>query len=471
MAELPQDFLDKMKGLLPEEEYTDFLESYKNDPEKGIRANPLKIDRDHLLERLPDDFKAHPISWCPSGIYIDSEARPGKRPEYYTGLYYPQEPSAMTPAQAIEIEPGDVVLDLCAAPGGKSTQLAGKMMGQGTLILNEIVGKRVNVLAQNVERMGIPNAVILNENSTRLSEVFPEKFDKILVDAPCSGEGMFRKDEKVIGEWDSNKPVACSIVQKEILQDVDKLLKPGGELVYSTCTFSPEENEQVAEWLVSLGYEILPIELEGLSTTGRPEFSLNNLEDVKNTVRIWPHLSEGEGHYVARFRKPKDMIDSSRSKSKIKSKKASKSKLKKAGKKSLSEFLTFSKEYMPNFDTNNLYRIEDRIYRLPKDITEKELENLKVYSPGLLLGELKKNRFEPAQTLAMALDFNEFSNRYELSEDELWHYLKGEEIKPKTPVEKGWVLMGYEGYPVGFGKMSNVIKNKYPKGLRIFKNI
>lgn len=471
MAELPQEFLDRMQKLLSEDEYQSFLESYNKDPEKGIRANPLKIDRERLKERLPEEFKAHDITWCPTGLYIDPESRPGKRPEYYTGLYYPQEPSAMTPAQSISVEPGDIVLDLCAAPGGKSTQLAGKLQGEGTLVLNEIVGKRVGVLAQNVERMGIPNAVILNENSTRLAETFPGKFDKILVDAPCSGEGMFRKDEKVIGEWDSQKPVACSIVQKDILKDVDKLLKPGGELVYSTCTFAPEENEQVAEWLIENGYEILPVELEGIETTGRPEFTESGTEEVTKTVRIWPHLSEGEGHFVARFKKPEEFAGNGSGRKRNKKKKGKKTKLIKAGKKSLSEFLAFCKKYIPDFDTNRLYRIDNRIYRLPEDIEPEELEDLKVYTPGLLLGELKTNRFEPAQTLAMVLDFDAFTNRYELSEDELWHYLKGEEIKPQRPVEKGWVLMGYEGYPVGFGKMSNTIKNKYPKGLRIYKNI
>lgn len=472
MAELPVDFLERMKELLPEEEYTAFLESYDSSPRKGIRANPLKISREDLEKRLPQEFEAHEIAWCPTGLYIDSDSRPGKQPEYYTGLYYPQEPSAMIPAQAIQVEPGDIVLDLCAAPGGKSTQLAGKLQGHGTLILNEIVGKRVGVLAQNVERMGIENAVILNENSSRLKEIFPQKFDKILVDAPCSGEGMFRKDEKVIEEWDNNKPVACSITQKQILEDVDVMLKPGGELVYSTCTFAPEENEQVAEWLVDRGYELLPIEIEGIETNGRPEYTLEDLKDVEKTIRVWPHHSEGEGHFIARFRKSSEAPQiQARAKKKSKKKKQQvKNKIKKAGKKSLGEFLAFCNEYMPDFNTDHLYRIDNRIYKLPEDISEEELENLRVYTPGLLLGELKTNRFEPAQTLAMALSFSDFKNRYELSKDELWSYLKGEEIKPDREVDKGWILLGYEGYPVGFGKVSNnTIKNKYPKGLRIYK--
>lgn len=465
MKELPQEFLEKMKSLLSEEEYQEFIESYKQKPHKGIRANTLKISKEELKERLPEEFEASDIPWTETGLYIDPETRPGKKPDYYTGLYYPQEPSAMSSAEALDVEEGDMILDLCAAPGGKSTQLAAKLGENGTLVFNEIMKGRVNTLASNVERMGVGNAIILNESPDRLVKNFAQAFDKILVDAPCSGEGMFRKDEDVIDEWSVERPSLSSKKQLKILETADKLLKPGGEIVYSTCTFSPLENEQVIEEFVSSGdYEILPLKLNGINTTGIVEQTKDNFEDIDKTLRIWPHHNEGEGHFVAKLKK----VDKGEFYKRRRNRNGQPL-MKRAKKKDMMDYLAFKEEYMPNLEDNNLFIYKNKIYRLPEDILPSDLVGLRVHTPGLLLGELKKNRFEPAHSLAMYLNKEDFKNTYELDEDELWSYLKGEELTPKSELEPGWVLLLYKGYPVGFGKHSKTIKNKYPRGLRIYK--
>lgn len=464
MTKLPEAFLDRMREMLDKENFEAYLKSFEEPMKKGIRANTLKINREALKERLPKAFEAEEIPWSKNGLYIDSDSRPGKEPEYYTGLYYPQEPSAMSSAEALEIEPGDMVLDLCAAPGGKSTQLGAKLAGTGTLILNEVVSGRVGALISNVERMGIENAVILNENPKRLEERFRERFDKILVDAPCSGEGMFRKDEDVISEWDLDRVAACSRTQRKILDSAEKLLKPGGELVYSTCTFAPEEDERIVEKLVESGdFELLELTLDGVETRGEPRFTEDGLEEIVKTVRIWPQHNKGEGHFVARLKK------TGSSESPLKRNFKNKN-LKPAKKNELKDFRKFLKEYLPEKEyRERLYVFKDKLYQLPEGISGEDLTGLKVRSPGLLLGELKKNRFEPSHTLSMTLSRDDFSNVYDLEKEELWSYLKGEEITPKREVGSGWVLMCYESYPVGFGKMSGKIKNKYPKGLRIRK--
>ncbi len=459
--ELPKAFLERMKEFLPENEYEPFVRSYDNEPKKGIRINRLKTHRDKL--KLPEAFKAEEIPWCEDGLYIKSESRPGKQPAYYTGLYYPQEPSAMIPGEVIEINEGDLVLDLCAAPGGKSTQIAAKLNGTGALVSNEIVKSRVGILASNIERLGVKNAIILNENPKNLTKNFKQSFDKILVDAPCSGEGMFRKDNAVISEWDESRPDRCALRQTKILETVDQLLKPGGELVYSTCTFAPEENELViADFLDHYDYELLPVELEGV-----PKIDLNlnvDKEITDKTLRVFPHRSEGEGHFVARLRKKGKPEYLKKNKGKNKN-------LKKASKNELKDFKVFAQKYLPDFSLDNIYIYKNKLIKIPEALTPEDLTGLSVVSAGLELGELKKNRFEPSQALAMSLKKNDFENRYELGEDELWCYLKGIEVKPKEALKPGWVLMCYEGNPVGFGKYSNTIKNKYPKGLRIKKNI
>ena len=263
MLGLPKDFEEKMKRLLADE-FDDFLNGYSIERQYGLRLNPVKASAE-MLERL--DFITGKVPWAEEGYYYDADARPGKSPLHEAGMFYIQEPSAMSVSEMADIKPGETVLDLCAAPGGKSTQIAGKMRGRGLLVSNEINSQRAKILSQNIERMGIANAVVLNEDSYRLSERFPAFFDKIIVDAPCSGEGMFRKDPAARDEWSKEQVLVCADRQKEIIRNAFNMLKPGGIMVYSTCTFSPEENEQVIAWNAGCIKDLIQENLNGQEST------------------------------------------------------------------------------------------------------------------------------------------------------------------------------------------------------------
>ncbi len=462
MVAIPQAFKDKMRGLLSPEEYEKLIASYEAPVNKGIRCNTLKCSPETMREKVP--FETEPVDWCPTGYYIDSEIRPGKNPAYYAGLYYVQEPTAMTSAEALSPEPGDWVLDLCAAPGGKTTQLACHLGGEGLLVANELVNNRAEILASNVERMGVQNALLLNEFPERITARFYERFDKILVDAPCSGEGMFRKDNGATEEWTPERVDRCAERQMKILETVDRLLKPGGVMVYSTCTFSPEENEQVIENFLQNGrYELELIELNGLNDFGRPEWAECQTPELVKTLHVMPFHVRGEGHYIARLRKLEACPDPEE-------RPALKGKglFKKAGKKELKDYETFASAYLKK-TFGNLHKLGDQLYSLPEGLTAKDIDGLKVLRPGLHLGTFRKNRFEPSHTLAMALKPEEYTQVYAVkNEDEAYAYLKGE---PITGVDlKGWTLVCFDQWPLGFGKASQgMIKNHFPKGLRIMK--
>ena len=301
---LPEAFTKRMKTLLAEE-YGAFLDSFSRPRAVALRLNPLKT-------QAPPDlsgFSLRPVPWEPCGFYYDPETRPGKSAYHEAGLYYLQEASAMAPAALLDPQPGERVLDLCAAPGGKSTQLAGKMRGRGLLVCNEINPKRAKILASNIERLGIANALVLNEHPQRLEARFAGWFDKILVDAPCSGEGMFRKDEAVIGTWTPKRPDFFAELQREITSNAVKMLRPGGLMMYSTCTFAPQEDEGTVSFLLENFPEMELIEMEGYEgfSKGNPVWG-NGDPEIEKTVRIWPHKMNGEGHYLALFRKKGEAI-------------------------------------------------------------------------------------------------------------------------------------------------------------------
>ncbi len=322
-VQLPSQFLARMEQLL-EGEYESFIQSYEQSPRAGLRVNTLKISNEQFQRKTP--FQLRPIPWCETGYYVNNEERPGKHPYYYAGLYYIQEPSAMSPVEALQVQPGDRVLDLCAAPGGKSTQIAAALQGQGLLVTNDLSGERIRALGKNLERYGVRNAIVLNETPDRIATRFAGFFDKILVDAPCSGEGMFRKDEDAARQWLHHSVERCSIMQRDILQTVARMLAPGGRIVYSTCTFAPEENERSiavfldqhqqfkatipvgsqhfqpgqSQWAALVEQEIAAGRsvLNEMAAADQP-LSAAAIAQTSNTVRLWPHHIEGEGHYLA----------------------------------------------------------------------------------------------------------------------------------------------------------------------------
>ncbi|NEU59804.1 RsmB/NOP family class I SAM-dependent RNA methyltransferase [Paenibacillus sp. ALJ109b] len=308
-VQLPSIFAERMKSLLGDE-FEQFMKSYEQSPHAGLRVNTLKISLEQFKEIAPFDMR--PIPWCGTGFYVPHGVKPGLHPYYHAGLYYIQEPSAMAPVELLNVKPGERVLDLCAAPGGKTTQIAAKLQGKGVLVTNDIHAERTKALAKNVELYGVRNAVVLNESPERIANAFPHYFDKVLIDAPCSGEGMFRKDEDMVKSWENHSVEKCVLMQRDILDTAAKLLAPGGTIVYSTCTFAPEENEaMIAEFLnINPDFVVNDIPESAGFAPGRPEWvrqmlpekaeeTGSVLEQTRGTARLWPHLLEGEGHYVA----------------------------------------------------------------------------------------------------------------------------------------------------------------------------
>ncbi|WP_054742774.1 RsmF rRNA methyltransferase first C-terminal domain-containing protein [Cellulosilyticum ruminicola] len=449
--QLPQDFKDRMQKMLGEE-FEAFLQSYTLDRAQSLRVNTLKVAKEDFMNLSP--FHLRQIPWVNEGFYYNSEERPGKHVYHEAGLYYIQEPSAMAVATLAEVVQGERVLDLCAAPGGKSTQLAAALQGKGMLISNEIHPVRAKILAQNIERMGILNAIVTNETPQNLAKRFPEFFDRIVVDAPCSGEGMFRKDEEARNHWSIQNVEMCALRQAEILDCAAIMLRPGGTLVYSTCTFAPEENERSMANFVAAHpeFEIKKVEAYEGFAPGRPEWA-DGVEAVKDTFRLWPHLLEGEGHYVAVLQKSGAELANEITE-----------KLPDINKVAWKSYETFAKENLVNQPEGYPVMFGEQLYLLPYALP---LRGLKVVRAGLHLGTCKKKRFEPSHALALALRPGDVRHTCKLTREDarVNAYLKGETITSEG--EKGWHLVCVDGYALGWGKLSgNVLKNHYPKGLR-----
>lgn len=450
---LPESFVEKMKPLL-QDEFDAFIRSYDEERSQGLRVNTLKISIEQFLHNNP--FTLEKIPWVKEGFFYPPNERPGKHPYHEAGLYYIQEPSAMAVGEIADPKPFERVLDLCAAPGGKTTHLAAKMNGEGLLVSNEIHPQRAKILSQNVERMGIKHAIVTNETPERLAKRLPSFFDRIIVDAPCSGEGMFRKDEEARNHWSLENVEICAKRQDEILSHAGEMLKPGGRLVYSTCTFSPEENEgTISRFLENYpNFEIEHIEkYEGFGP-GRGDWVENAASSIEQTIRIWPHRIKGEGHYIAVLKKT-DGDESPR----IKYANA------KVNPKMLKEYRQFACEHLLITPSENFIAFSDQLYSLPEEAPS--FDQLKVFRPGLHLGTFKKNRFEPSHALALALKKEEVKNVWNLSASspDLLAYLKGEVLQGSG--KKGWYLITVDGFSIGWGKLAgNAIKNHYPKGLR-----
>lgn len=452
---LPEKFTIRMKEML-KSEYTDFITAFETSPVySGIRINTAKEGaKEAVLSSFGD---LEPAPWCADGFYADKSVISGNHPLHMAGLFYFQEPSAMSAVSALPIEQGDFVLDLCAAPGGKSTQAGAKLNGSGLLISNEIIKKRADILSENIERMGLKNTVVTNETPQRLSEKYIEFFDKIIVDAPCSGEGMFRKEPQAIEEWSIEHTISCGTRQKRILDCAVKMLKSGGMLVYSTCTFAPEENEQIAAYLINThGLELCETNLDMLDS-GKTEWS-NSEHDMSKTRRIFPHHQKGEGHFIALFKKS-GATDNSEKKQ---AKKAAKPNT--ALNDAVTLYRKFEKEAL-NTQLNGDFKLfGDNLYLLPQNL---DIDKIKVLRYGLYLGIIKKNRFEPSHALAMALKKEAFKSAVDFSSDsgEINSYLKGNVIECD---KNGWTAVLTNGFPIGWGKASGgVLKNHYPKAFRL----
>ncbi len=456
MSSLPEEFLSRMEKMLGEE-FQDFIDSYEKPRKLGIRANTLKIQPECLAEQLP--FSLTPIPWTSNGFYYQDEDRPARHPYYSGGLYYLQEPSAMTPASLLPVEPGDSVLDLCAAPGGKATELGAKLQGRGILVANDISNSRAKALLRNIELFGISNALVTNETPAKLSRYFPEYFNKILVDAPCSGEGMFRKDPAVAAAWTPDKPEQCARLQQEIVSRAVEMLMPGGLLLYSTCTFAPVENEGTISYLLEHypDMELQDISIPESFNQGNPQWGNQNPQ-LSKTIRIWPHHAKGEGHFIALLKKKGDSVLPHRLAS---------GKMTKDEKKLLEEFF---QDISRPMDWDSVEVRGGKAYLLPPlDVNVRGIQFLR---NGLYLGDLKKNRFEPSQQLALALKPGEyqFCIHLEPSDERIGRYLRGETLIIETTEAnrpKGWQLLCAGDYPLGWGKLVNgILKNKYPAGWR-----
>ena len=459
---LPSAFEEKMKYLLGAE-YNNYLDCFDEPRHYGLRVNTAKISVEDFLKISPWPLKK--IPWIHNGFYYDGEnCQPAKHPYYFAGLYYLQEPSAMTPADRLPIEPGDKVLDVCAAPGGKATELGARLNGTGVLAANDLSNSRAKGLLKNIELMGIGNVLVLSEEPGKLIPYFTEYFDKILIDAPCSGEGMFRKDRKMIRAWEEHGPDYFARIQKSIITQAAQMLKPGGMILYSTCTFSPEENEQTIEYLLEQYSDFDVCEIEGYEgfTCGMPEVTASKDKRLSRTVRIFPHRMKGEGHFLALLQKHAAADSDTLTASDVKST---------TGRKKLPEDLTdFLADIRREFDPGRFDIRADKVYYMPEGLPA--LNGIRFLRTGLFLGELKKKRFEPSQAFAMNLKKEEYPRIIDLpvSDERVIKYLKGETLDVEdlvSPKEKGWYLVCVDGYPLGFGKLAGqVLKNKYLPGWR-----
>lgn len=458
MINLPTAFKNKYYDLLGEKEATRLFASLNEESKKAFRINSLKAN-----QRTSYQLN-QPVPGIKNAYYGEVH---GNDPEWVSGLVYSQDPAAMFPAMLANVQPGQKVLDLCAAPGGKTTQLGEALKGQGLLVANEISRKRVKILRENLERWGVTNALITNNSADTLAKNFKQFFDVILVDAPCSGEGMFRKNPEAISYWSPAYVKECQERQKEILKPALSMLKPGGKLVYSTCTFSPEEDEQIVSWLVKnyqMEIEDAPFDLK--VSHGQPNFTSSHLTALNKTFRFWPQDGLGEGQFAAILRsKGESPIE------KIIKKKRSKH-----------NSLTLSKQ-----DKVLLHNVLDN-FTLPlalENWSDKALihhnhvflpaiilknTDLKIINNGVELGIIKKKRFEPGHQLAEVLGQVKQTRVINLNKEQYLKYLHGEALQIKSNL-KGFVLISCNKLIFSFGKISGQgnLKNFYPKGLRTLK--
>ena len=462
---LPLTFLGRMAALL-DEEFVPFMAALNQSPVPAIRINTLKLSVADFAARSP--WPLTPIPWCDQGFFLDRKANAGTHPFHDAGLYYIQDPSTMAVATLLAPQPGQRVLDLCASPGGKTTHMASLLAGQGVLVANEINRDRAEVLRRTLERWGIRNAVVLNETPERLAERWPGGFDRVLVDAPCSGEGMFRKKDDARTYWSEAHVAGCALRQTGILDSAAQLVRPGGRLAYATCTFAPEENEGVIwRFLQSHpDFELVePRWLPGFAA-GRPDWATwpaaadEQAACLANTVRLWPHKAQAEGHFIA-------VLQRHANEAPLAWQPAEASKLSEADRQAVNAF------WQPLVDIPLPERltlhVRDRhtaeLLALADDAPD--ASGLRIVRPGWHLGTVRKGRFEPSHALAVSLKADEVCTRLDepIGSELVTRYLRGETLPVDGP--PGWLLVTVAGFPLGWGKrVGSTIKNHYPRVLR-----
>lgn len=461
---LPREFLTRMECLLGED-YLAFLASYDDPPEVGLRVNSAKVSPQEFVTLFP--YSLTPIPWTNSGFCLSAEINPAKHPYHAAGLYYLQDPSAMAVAEILDPQPGERVLDLAAAPGGKTTHMSSMMQNQGLLIANDVHPRRVRALMKNVERWGARNVVITNETPARLADHLGAFFDRVLVDAPCSGEGLFRKEPSSRRDWTIKLVENYAKRQDEILYEAARLVRPGGSLVYATCTFAPEENEGVVfRFLKSHPeYALLKPSIVVGFDLGRPEWISKDARtlDLNRTIRIWPHRTVGEGHFIAHLVKQKDEVENLIEESQLKQLWQSSALSQNA--------LNYYREF---WDENlSIPLIKDRIalvgsflYRLPDGLPD--LRGLSVLHWGWWLGTMKKKRFEPSPAFVMAMESSDFRNVLSFPAEgaSVFKYLRGEVFPSQGP--DGWVAVCVQDFPLGWGRrVQGRLRGRFPKWLRL----
>ena len=466
MIQFPEKFQERMQQMLGDEEYAEFLKSYDLPFHNGLRINTWKTKPQELLQRMGVEFKQVP--WNETGFYLENKKQFSKHPYYQGGLYYIQEASAMLPAKLVNAQPGEKILDMCAAPGGKSTAIGAALKGEGLLISNDISKSRAKALLRNLEGFGIINSIVVSEYPEKLSRYFPEFFDKVLIDAPCSGEGMFHKEPSMTESWLRMGPEEYHKLQMEILTYGAKMVRPGGKLIYSTCTFSPEEDEGSIAWFLQEHPDFHLVEVDDDKDLcgchcidhGHPEWADGNPELTK-TRRLWPHHLEGEGHFAAVLCRD---ADSEPMGGKVTL--ASVPKLP-AEMESFFQFLETEGIHYP-FDKKRLLVQNGYVQYIPEGMPE--LKGLHIMRSGWFLGELKKKRFEPSGAFARGLTpyICDKVIVYPGDSEEVVRYLKCETLQVDPNLKNGWYLICVDEFALGWGKVSNgTLKNKYQSGWRL----
>ena len=485
-AWIPDRFLEEMKEILGDE-YRSFLDSYKDEYLRGVRCNTLKISPADFEKKIP--FIERRVSWTSDGFYTHEEEQPSKHPFYYAGLYYIQEPSAMLPAALLPVDPGDRVLDLCAAPGGKTTELGAKLKGKGILVSNDISVSRAKALLKNIELFGIRNAVVVSEPPDKLAERFEGYFNKILVDAPCSGEGMFRKVHSIAKNWEQYGSEYYAQIQRSILPSAVKMLAPGGFMLYSTCTFSKLEDEDSLKYILENFPDMELVSAIDFEDERYHGFA-KGMDGMDRAIRIYPHRVKGEGHFAALLRKKSSLKDEDTFKQEsgiieeapdsypgedpILYKNSYDSSIRKKFKKISNEAFDFFEKLGFKIEPDRLLVKENRIFLMPGE--RPDIQGLRVLRAGLLMGEMKTGRFEPSQALALALKNGEYRSRVNLpvNDDRVIRYLKcesitlGDEECGENTAKDGYCLIETEGFSLGWGKNDKGrIKNKYLASWRL----